>query len=100
MPTTRKQKNARKSGGIDMLSDIENLDIMLGENHFNRSERDESVNSNCARRQENTIEDEFENNGENRQLDSRDVGSKPMPIMVKIHLKVFPVQRSLNCQVS
>ena len=73
MPTTRKQKKARKSRGIEMLSDIENLDIMLGENHFNRSERDESLNSNCARRQESTIEDEFENNGENTQLDSREV---------------------------
>ena len=52
-----------------MLSDIENLDIMLGENHFGRNERDESLNSKCARRQESTIEDEFENNNENRQLD-------------------------------
>ena len=74
MPTTRKQKEARKSRGIEMLSDIENLDIMLGENHFNRSERDESLTSNWARRQESTIEDEFENDDENRQLDSRDVG--------------------------
>ena len=31
MPTTRKQKKARKSRGLEMLSDIENLDIMLGE---------------------------------------------------------------------
>ena len=74
MPTTRKQKKARKSRGIEILSEIENLDIMLGENHLNRSERDESLSSNCARRQESTIEDEFENNGENRQLDSRDIG--------------------------
>ena len=34
MPTTRKQKKARKSRGIEMLSDIENIDIMLGENHL------------------------------------------------------------------
>ena len=34
MPTTRKQKKARKSRGIEMLSDIENIDIMLGENHI------------------------------------------------------------------
>ena len=73
MPTIRKQKKARKSRGNEMLSDIENLDIMLGENHFNRDERDESLNINCARRQESTIEDEFENNNENRQLDLRDV---------------------------
>ena len=75
MPTTRKQKKARKSRGIEMLSDIENLDIMLGENHFNRNDRDESLNSNCARRQGSSIEDEFENNAENRQLDTRDVDS-------------------------
>ena len=39
MPTTRKQKKARKSGGLEMLSDIEKLGIMLGENHFNARER-------------------------------------------------------------
>ena len=43
MPTTRKQKKARKSRGLEMLSDIENLDIMLGENHFDRNERNERV---------------------------------------------------------
>ena len=73
MPTTRKQKKTKNFRGIEMLSDIGNLDIMLGENHFNRNERDESLNSNCARRPESTIEDEFENNDENRQLDPRDV---------------------------
>ena len=73
MPTTRKQKKTRKSRGIEMLSDIENLDIMLEENHFNRNERDESLSSNRARRPESTVGDEFENNDENRQLDSRDV---------------------------
>ena len=60
MPTTRKQKKARKSRGIDMLSDIENLDIMLGENHFSRNEGDESLSSNRARRPESASEDEFE----------------------------------------
>ena len=30
MLITRRQKKARKSRGIEMLSDIENLDIMLG----------------------------------------------------------------------
>ena len=73
MPSTRKQKKARKSRGIEMFSDIENLDIMLGENHFDRNERDESLNSNCARRRESTIEDEFEKNNENRRLDSREI---------------------------
>ena len=57
-----------------MLSNIENLDIMLGENHFNRNERDESISSNRARIPESAFGDEFENNGENRYLDSRDIG--------------------------
>ena len=43
MPTTRKQKKVRKSRGHEMLSDIENLDNMLGENHFNTREREKVV---------------------------------------------------------
>ena len=47
MPTTRQQKKARKSREQDMLSDIENLDIMLGRNSLNR---EESISSNLDRR--------------------------------------------------
>ena len=48
MSTTRKQKiKARKSIEADMLSDIENMDIMPGSNHF---EREESEFSNSVRR--------------------------------------------------
>ena len=49
MPTTRKQKSARKSREVDMLSDIENLNVMLGGNH---PERDKSERSNYGRRPE------------------------------------------------
>ena len=73
MPTTRKQKKARKSRGIEMLSDLENLDIMLGENHFNRNERDGSVSSNFGRRPGSTSADELGNNGENRHSVTRDI---------------------------
>ena len=62
MPTTRKHKKAKKSRGLKMLSDIENLDIILGERH---SEREESVNSNLARRPESTNSNLVENNEEN-----------------------------------
>ena len=48
-----------------MFSDIENLDIMLGERH---SEREEIVNSNTARRPESTNSNFFENNEENLYL--------------------------------
>ena len=50
MPTTRKQMSkARKSREANMLSDIENLDIMLGSNHL---EREGSELSNSVRRPE------------------------------------------------
>ena len=65
MPTTRKQKKARKSREAEMLSDIENLDIMLGGNHFDRNERSESMYSNQAGRPESLFEDELENENEN-----------------------------------
>ena len=58
-----------------MLLDIENLDIMLGENLFNRNERDVSLNSNHAERSESALGDERENNVENRSLDSRNIGT-------------------------
>ena len=70
MPVTRKQKKTRKSRGIEMLSDIENLDIMLGENHYGRNEREESVISNQARRPRSLSRDEFENNDENNYLET------------------------------
>ena len=44
---------------------IENLDIMLGENHFDRNERNESVNSNQAGRPESLFGDEFGDENEN-----------------------------------
>ena len=34
MPTTRKQREARKPREIDFLSDIGSMDIMLGGNHL------------------------------------------------------------------
>ena len=50
-----------------MLSDIENLDI-IGENHFNPRERDESLNSNFARRSESNVSNDFQNECENAHL--------------------------------
>ena len=75
MPTTRKQKKTRKSRGLEMLSDIENLDIMLGENHFNARDRDESLNSNLSRRPEKTISNDFENTGEYTHMNQRTTNS-------------------------
>ena len=63
MPTTRKQKKARKSRGLEILSDIENIDIMLGENHFDGTERDESLEGTSIRRQESVTSNNLENEG-------------------------------------
>ena len=60
-----------------MLSDIENLDIMLGENHFERDERNESVNSNQAGRPESLFGDGFEDENENRFPNPRNDGPSP-----------------------
>ena len=61
MPTTRKEKKTRKSRELEMLSQIENLDIMLGENHFNARERDESLNRNLTRRPGSAVSNDFVN---------------------------------------
>ena len=71
MPTTRKQKKARKSRGLEILSDIENLDIMLGENHFNDMRRDESLDGTSIRRQESVTSNNLENEDMNLHSDHR-----------------------------
>ena len=71
MPTTRKQKKARKSRGLEMFSDIENLDIMLGRNHFDARQRVESLNTNLATRPESVISNDLENDQENTRLNPR-----------------------------
>ena len=54
-----------------MLSDIENLDIMLGENHFNTREREDSINSNMPRRFRS-----FDSNGSGSELENRNRNQK------------------------
>ena len=48
-----------------MLSDIENIDIMLGENHFNAREREGSLDSNLPRRSRSFASNESENENGN-----------------------------------
>ena len=64
MPTTRKQKKTRKSRGLEILSDIENLDIMLGGDRYNGTERERSLESNCVRRRESIMSNNLDNEGE------------------------------------
>ena len=58
-----------------MFSDTDNLDIMLGENHFDMIEREESLNSNLARRPESANSNNFENDDENMHLNPRIINS-------------------------
>ena len=76
MPTTRKQKKARKSRGLEMLSDIGNLDIMLGENLFNSREREGSLNSNLPGRPKNFASNESENEDGNIGETQRNINSR------------------------
>ena len=75
MPTTRKQKKTRKSRGLEMLFDIENLDIMLGENHFSTREREGSLNSNLPRRSRSFASNESENENEDIGRNQRNFNS-------------------------
>ena len=74
MPTTRKQKKARKSRGLEILSDIENLDIMLGENHFNDARRNGSLDGTSIRRQESITSNNLENEEMDLHSDHRILG--------------------------
>ena len=76
MPTTRKQKKARKSRGLEMLSDIENLDIMLGENLFGAQEREGSLNSNLPRRSRSFASNESDNEDGNGGRSKRNIDSR------------------------
>ena len=58
-----------------MFSDIENLDIMLGGNHFNARERDECLNCNLATRPESAISNDLENDHENAHVNPRVIDS-------------------------
>ena len=76
MSTTGKKKKARMSRGQEMCSDKENLDIILGGNHFNREESEDSI---LARRPESVNSNASEKNlhlntKENRSGNSADLG--------------------------
>ena len=62
-----------------MLSDIENLDIMLGENHFDTREREGGLDSNLPRRSRSFVSNESENGDEGIGRDQRNVNSRTKP---------------------
>ena len=74
MPFTYKQKSkARKSSEAEMLSDFENMDIMLGSNHF---EREESEFGNTTRRPESPSYDAIVDHNTNSHSNSIQVKMK------------------------
>ena len=100
MPTTRKQKKAKKSRGLEILSDIENLDVMLGENHFNGMDREESLDSNLARKPESATSNNFGKGDENLYLNRRDISSGIMPITARIQSMLILMLRLIVCRVN
>ena len=74
-----------------MFSDIENLDIILGEKH---TERDESVYCNSARRPESAKSNMFKNNEENLYLNHGEMG-----LGAKILQVLIQMLRSTSCRV-
>ena len=60
MPTTRKQKKARKSKVLEILSNIENLEVMIGENQINGLSREENLDSSSARRPVSATSKQFQ----------------------------------------
>ena len=59
-----------------MLSDIENLDILLGENHFGTRERQGSLNSNLPRRTKSFASNESGNEDGNIGRNQRNANSR------------------------
>ena len=59
-----------------MLSDIENLDIILGENHSNRTERDRSLVSTSVRRHESVMSNNLDEGEENPNSDPRNSNAR------------------------
>ena len=70
MPNTRKQKSkTKKAREAEMLSDIENMDKVLGSNHF---EREDSEFVNLARRSENPSYDALVDHNTNSHSNARE----------------------------
>ena len=96
MPTTRKQKRARKSRGPEILSDRENLDVMLGGNRFEREENEDSI---LGRWHESASCNAFDNE-ESPHLNTREDRSRNSTDLVGILLVQVVALSSINYQVN
>ena len=106
MPTTRKQKKAKKSRGLEVLSDIGNLDVMLGENQFNGMSREESLDSNSARRPESAASNNFRTEDENSYLSHENISSGinadcgQNSVEASSHAEINRLSSELNSRIS
>ena len=100
MPTSRKQKKTRKSRGLILLSDIENLDVMFGENHFNGMDREESLDSNFPRRPEGATSNNFGNDDEDLTGTVEISVQGLMPIMARFQSVLILMLSLKDCRVN
>ena len=80
-----------------MLSDIQNLDVMLDENHLNGTERDESLDNTSIRKHESVASNNLENEGESSYSNHRNSN-----VRTNAEIQLICVLRliSINCQVN
>ena len=112
MPSTRKQKaKERRSRQLDMMSDVENVDIMLGSYSRNDEENDISENgvnldsgSNRLHQSSNVIGEDFRsllntNSRENSEISIETTGMINEEISNQMSRKLNEIKNSLNNQI-
>ena len=112
MPSTRKQKaKERRSRQLDMLSDVENVDIMLGSysrdvEENNASENEVNLDSGSSRPQQtsNVIGEVFRsllntNSGKNSEITIETTRTISEEVSSQMSRKLNEIKNSLNFQI-
>ena len=112
MPSTRKQKaKERRSRQLDMLSDVENVDIMLGSYSRDDEENDISENgvnldsgSNRPQQSSNVIGEDFRsllntNSRENSEIKIETTRMINEEISIQMSRKLNEIKNSLNVRI-
>ena len=112
MPSTRKQKGkGRRSRQLEMLSDVENIDIMLGsysreDEDINASENEANLDSGSSRPQQssNTLGEDFRsllnaNSRENSEITIETTRLNNEEISNQMSKKLIEIKDSLNIQI-
>ena len=111
MPSTRKQKaNERRSRQLDIMSDVENVDVMLGSYSRNKGEEDQSENelnldseSSRPQRNSNVTGEDFRslltNSRENNEITIETTRLINEEISSTMSRKLNEIKTSLNSQI-